>query len=108
MRPFNPPEAGSTELAVPSYLFCCTAVPLYCRYVCDPSARLQHGPDATRLSAESEQVAAWFKEAGTPPDGEHGIHRLQAMRQLCACCGWPCLLAMLAWLPDARMVDQAV
>lgn len=41
------------------------------RYVCDPSARLVHGPDATRLNADSDQVAAWFRQQGPPADGKY-------------------------------------
>lgn len=38
------------------------------RYACDPSARLHHGADDTRLHATSDEVAEWFKSVG-PPDG---------------------------------------
>ncbi|PRW05883.1 putative ubiquitin conjugation factor E4 [Chlorella sorokiniana] len=41
------------------------------RYACDPAARLKHSPDDTRLAATSEEVAAWFAEAGPPADGKY-------------------------------------
>lgn len=41
-----------------------------CRYACDPQACLTHSPDDTRLNAESEEVKAWFKAAGPPPEGK--------------------------------------
>lgn len=41
------------------------------RYTCDPSARLHHGPDDTRLHAASEETAAWFSSVGPPPDGRY-------------------------------------
>lgn len=43
--------------------------PCPCSYTCDPSARLHHGPDDTRLHAASEETAAWFSSVGPPPDG---------------------------------------
>ncbi|KAL4426229.1 hypothetical protein ABPG77_009844 [Micractinium sp. CCAP 211/92] len=41
------------------------------RYSCDPSARLHHGPDDTRLHATSEETAQWFASVGPPADGKY-------------------------------------
>jgi ubiquitin conjugation factor E4 B len=40
-----------------------------CSYACDPSARLLHSADDTRLNAESEEVKAWFAAEGPPQEG---------------------------------------
>lgn len=57
---------------LPIHLPALTACLLLCArsYACDPSARLKHSPDDTRLAASSEEVAAWFQGAGPPADGE--------------------------------------
>ena len=60
-RPRHPTTLPHTFAALPA---------AWPRYVCDPSARLVHGPDATRLNADSDQVAAWFRQQGPPADGE--------------------------------------
>jgi hypothetical protein len=66
-----------------------------CSYACDPSARLLHSADDTRLNAESEEVKAWFAAEGPPQEGK------QQLRRPCICLRHALLLPLrlLAGLP---------